>query len=201
MELPDYLPISMLNQLEYCPRRFWLMFVCGEMETNAPVAEGTLQHDRAHSGGATSEGEVVTQRRVTIGSERLKLLGVADIVEQQDGHLAPVEYKHGRMGKWLNDHVQLCAQAMCLEENPNSQDPKPQITHGEIFYWRSRRRVRVEFTPELRARTEAAVNRAFELLAQGEMPPPLPKELRAKCRDCSLEPVCLPEEVIMLSGG
>lgn len=202
----------MLNQLEYCPRRFWLMFVCGEMEVNAPVLEGTLQHERAHTGGTSSEGEVVTQRRVAIGSERLRLVGVADVVEARDGQLIPVEYKHGRMGKWLNDHVQLCAQAMCLEERlartPSPRSPaggeaggEGRIPYGEIFYWGSRRRVRVEFTPELRARTEAAAQQAFELLAQGEMPPPLPKELRAKCKDCSLQPACLPDEVALLAMG
>jgi len=215
---PDYLPISMLNQLEYCPRRFWLMFVCGEMEVNAPVLEGTLQHTRAHGGATTTEDEAVTRRQVRIGSERLRLMGVADVVElrphplapspdenphQERGSaiLVPVEYKHGRMGKWLNDHVQLCAQAMCLEENPKSQNPNSKIEYGEIFYWGSRRRVRVEFTPELRARTEAAITRAFELMEQGETPPPLPKDQRPKCRDCSLEPICLPEEVVLLSNS
>jgi len=59
----------------------------------------------------------------------------------------------------------------------------------------------VDFTPELRARTEAAVKLAFDLLAQGEMPAPLPKEQRAKCRDCSLQPICLPDEVVLLSGS
>jgi CRISPR-associated exonuclease Cas4 len=71
------------------------------------------------------------------------------------------------------------------------------VQRGAIFYWRSRRRVAVEFTPEPRARTEAAVARAFELVAAGRMPPPL--DHRAKCRDCSLEGVCLPREVLFLS--
>ncbi len=211
----------MLNQLEYCPRRFWLMFVCGEMEVNAPVLEGTQQHERAHGGAATAEGEAVTRRQVNVGSERLRLMGMADVVElrphppapspDENPHrergsavLVPVEYKHGRMGKWLNDHIQLCAQALCLEErleSSKSQDSNFKIQYGEIFYWGSRRRARVEFTPELRARTEATVRLAFELIEQGEMPPPLPKDQRAKCHDCSLQPVCLPEEVVMLSNS
>lgn len=195
MDLPDYLPLSMLNQLEYCPRRFWLMFVEGEMEINAPVLEGTLQHEHAHGGGTTTKDEVVARRRIAIGSERLRLVGVADVIELNNGQLIPVEYKHGRMGKWLNDHVQLCAQALCLEERLG-QSP---ILYGEIFYWGSRRRVRVDFTPELRARTEAAVQRAFDLLRQGNIPPPLPKALRPKCQDCSLASICLPEEVVALS--
>jgi CRISPR-associated exonuclease Cas4 len=96
------------------------------------------------------------------------------------------------MGRWLNDHVQLCAQAMCLEERTGWA-----VKRGEIFYWRSRRRVTVEFTPELRARTRAAVTRAFELLAAGRMPPPVDR--RAKCHDCSLEGICLPREVLLLA--
>lgn len=191
---PDYLPLSMLNQLEYCERRFWLMYVHGEMIENAPVLEGILQHERAHTGGVERDGEMTIHRRLYLWSDRLRLVGFADLVEEREGELSPVEYKHGRMGRWLNDHIQLCAQAMCLEERTG----RP-VERGQIFYWRSRRRVTVEFTPELRARTEAAVARAFELLEAGQMPPPL--DHRAKCRDCSLESICLPREVLLLSKG
>ncbi len=192
IELPDYLPISMLNQLEYCERRFWLMFVHGEMAINAPVLEGTQQHERVHTGGIERDGETVIRRRVYLWSDRLRVAGFADMVEERVGELTPVEYKHGRMGRWLNDHVQLCAQAMCLEERTGGQ-----VERGEIFYWRSRRRVEVVFTPELRARTEEAVARAFELLKMGRMPPPI--ERRSKCHDCSLEDICLPREVLLLA--
>jgi CRISPR-associated exonuclease Cas4 len=126
------------------------------------------------------------------------------------------------MGQWLNDHVQLCAQAMCLEEGIRDQligdqgsenqeagqhatkseiqNQKSKIEYGEIFYWGSRRREQVEFTPELRARTEATIQRAFDLIAQGEMPRPLSKDSRAKCQACSLQPICLPDEVSLLVG-
>jgi CRISPR-associated exonuclease Cas4 len=193
-DLPDYLPLSHLNQLEYCERRFWLMFVLGEMEVNAPVLEGTLQHERAHTPGRETDGEQVRQRRVYVYSERLRLTGYADLVEEVDGQLAPVEYKRGKMGKWLNDHVQLCAQALCLEERTG----RP-VAEGEIFYFGSRRRERVAITAELRARTEASVARAFALLEAGRMPPPV--ERMAKCHDCSLEPVCLPREVRALASS
>jgi CRISPR-associated exonuclease Cas4 len=192
MDQPDYLPISMLNQLEYCERRFWLMYVRGEMDINAPVLEGIQQHERAHRSGIEREGELTIRRRVYLWSDRLRVVGFADLVEERDGKLAPVEYKRGQKGRWLNDHIQLCAQAICLEERTGQQ-----VAQGEIFYWRSRRRVTVEFTPELRTRTEAAVARAFELLEAGQMPPPLDR--RAKCRDCSLEGICLPREVLLLS--
>ena len=192
MNLPDYLPISMLNQLEYCERRFWLMYVHGEMAINAPVLEGIQQHERAHSEGVERDGETTIHRRVYLWSDRLHVAGFADVVEEQEGELRPVEYKRGQKGHWFNDQVQLCAQAICLEERTGKQ-----VAQGAIFYWRSRRRVTVEFSPELRARTEAAVARAFELLEAGHMPPPLDR--RAKCRDCSLESICLPREVLLLS--
>lgn len=193
-ELPDYLPLSYLNQFEYCQRRFWLMFVLGEMEINAPVLEGTLRHQRVHTPGRQTEGGRTTRRRVYVYSERLRLTGFADLVEEVDGRLVPVEYKRGKMGKWLNDHVQLCAQAFCLEERTGRPVPE-----GEIYYFRSRRRVRVPLTPALRARTEGTVARAFALLERRQMPPPT--ERMAKCHDCSLEPVCLPREVRALAKG
>jgi len=192
MDQPDYLPISMLNQLEYCERRFWLMYVHSEMEVNAPVLEGIQQHERAHNGGRERDGEITIRRRVYLWSDRLRVAGFADVVEEREEELVPVEYKRGRMGRWLNDHIQLCAQAICLEERTGQL-----VERGEIFYRRSRRRVTVDITPELRALTEAAVVRAFALLSADQMPPPL--DHRAKCRDCSLEGVCLPREVLLLA--
>ncbi len=204
MRPDDYLPISMLNQFEYCPRRFWYMHVLGEMDINAPVLEGTIQHERAHESGTTREGETTTLRRVYVWSDRLRVAGYADVIESASGAQSlptesrlrdcnPIEYKHGRMGRWLNDHIQLCAQALCIEERTGRH-----IAYGEIFYWGSRRRERVEFTAELRARTEQSIARVFELLAKGQMPMPI--ENRAKCRDCSLQPICLPDEVSRLVG-
>lgn len=184
----EYLPISMLNQWAYCPRRFYYMYVLGEMEVNAPVLEGMLQHERVHEAGVEREGEARLHRRVYVWSDRLGVVGFADLVEERDGMVVPVEYKHGRMGRWLNDHIQLCAQAICLEERTGQPVPR-----GEIFYWGSRRRQVVALTMELRARTEAAVVQAKALASAGALPPPLHQA--AKCRDCSLEPICLPHEV------
>ena len=195
MEQSDYLPLSMLNQLEYCERRFYLMHVQGEMEVNAVVLEGTQQHERTHSPGATTEGDTTTHRRVYVWSDRLRIAGYADVVEEQAAHsaLCPVEYKRGKMGRWLNDHVQLCAQALCLEERTGAT-----IQQGYIFYFGSRHREPVELTLELRARTEAAVQHAFAIVTSGVMPAPTDK--RQKCHDCSLEPVCLPQETDVLTG-
>lgn len=242
--MEDYLPISMLNQLEYCERRFYLMYVMGEMEVNVHVLEGTFLHESTHTPGRESEDGIITHRKVQIWSDRLRILGFADVVQEipsQDEHLpqesqnaspqsvaemgdgngknlclqydekpsqpdqqsrgegikrlsrlVPIEYKKGRMGKWLNDHIQLCAQAMCLEERSGLV-----VETGFIFYFGSRRREQVAFTPELRQRTEAAIRRAFEIAESPTLPPPL--DQYTKCRDCSLEPICLPREVRTLN--
>jgi len=196
MELPDYLPLSYLNQLLYCERRFWYMYVVGELAVNAALLEGTLRHQRADRPGEEriEEGRVV--RRLAVYSDRLRLNGFCDLVEEAGGVLRPVEYKRGRQGRWDNDQVQLCAQALCLEE----QTGRP-VPAGEIFYYRSRHRVAVPFTPELRVQTERAVARAFDLLTAGVMPPHTTQQ--ARCRECSLEPLCLPKESqwLMADGG
>ena len=85
--MDDYLPISYINQLLYCPRRYWYMHVLGEMEINAPVLEGTLQHERAHQSGqqATAEGEPTAYRRVYVWSDRLQIAGFCDLVEIEAG--------------------------------------------------------------------------------------------------------------------
>ncbi len=210
MELPDYIPISMLNAFEYCPRRFWIEFVNAEMEINAHVLEGQMKHERAHAGGTQQEGDEVTLRRVYVYSDRLQVTGFADLVEIENGRLAPVEYKKGAMGKWLNDHIQLCAQAMCLEERleagtwkldsvSNLQLPTSNIQYGYIFYFGSRHREQVEFNETLRGKTIESVARIWALLRQGQMPAPIDKF--AKCRECSLEPICLPREVRQLVGS
>src|SRR6266508_1359039 len=196
----DYLPISMLNQLEYCERRFYLMHVMGEMEINAHVLEGTFRHENAHTAGKDREGETILRRKIYVWSDELRIAGFADIVEEnltpipspfRRGALIPIEYKKGRMGKWLNDHIQLCAQALCLAEQTGAVTPK-----GYILYFGSRHREEVEFTPELRQRTFASIQRAHQIVEAHRLPQPL--ENYNKCRDCSLEQICLPREVKML---
>jgi CRISPR-associated exonuclease Cas4 len=97
----------------------------------------------------------------------------------------PVEYKRGRRRRWDNDDVQLCAQALCLEEMLGAAVPR-----GAVFHERSKSRREVEFTPALRAETETAVARLHDLLGSGRVPPPRPKP---QCRGCSLRAHCLPD--------
>src|SRR5579884_1123746 len=204
IEIDDSLSISFLNALEYCPRRFYYECALGEFIENAHIVEGTMYHEISDSGITTTRGEVTTLRRVWVHSVRLRLSGFADIVEEQAGQLTPIEYKKGKMGEWLNDHVQLCAQALCLEEMTGKM-----IEHGYIFYVGSARREQVVFDEQLRRHTEETVRLAFTLLERGELPPPLVGRqmkkdalpaLHPKCRDCSLEPLCMPREVLALRG-
>ncbi|MCP4425563.1 MAG: CRISPR-associated protein Cas4, partial [Chloroflexi bacterium] len=160
--MENYLPLSYLNQLIYCPRRFWYMYVQGEIEINAPMLEGAYQHQtRADKPGQeTDDNGRTIHRRLWVWSDRLQIAGFADFVEVVPIHnssliihnsLIPVEYKHGRKAKWHNDQIQLCAQALCLEEMTGQP-----VEQGEIFYWRSRRRITVPLTDELRQMTETA---------------------------------------------
>jgi CRISPR-associated exonuclease Cas4 len=189
---PDYIPLSMLNALAYCPRRFAYEFIQGEMLYNEHVVEGTLQHQGIDLGGTAWLGEAVQERRVYVWSERLRLAGFCDVVEECGGKLYPVEYKKGRPGKWQSDHVQLCGQALCLEERLGVT-----IDEGAIFYFAVRRRERVAFTPELRVETERIAAEAQRLTLSATLPPQL--ENKAKCRDCSLKPLCLPDELRALA--
>lgn len=209
MDMPDFsdssdaISISYLNALEYCPRRFYYECALSEFIENVHIVEGNMYHERSDSGRTTLEDGVTTMRRVWVHSERLRLSGFADIVESDgDGTLTPIEYKKGKMGEWLNDHVQLCAQTLCLEEMMHTP-----IAKGYIFYFGSARREEVLFDATLRAHTEEVVRQAFALLERGVLPPPLPGKvtkrsplpsLHPKCKDCSLEPLCLPREVLML---
>jgi CRISPR-associated exonuclease Cas4 len=193
---PESIPLSYLNAIEYCPRRFYYEFVQGDMLRNEFVLEGTLLHERTDEPGrhTTRDGEMQINH-LYLYSEELRLSGFADVVEEEGESFIPVEYKHGKEGKWLNDHVQLCAQAMCLEER---LPDRAQIPYGYIFYFGSRRRVQVHFTPDLRAKTMETIELAFEVASRDRPPVPLDGKLAARCRDCSLITLCLPDEVWLL---
>jgi len=192
------LPISSLNALEYCPRKFYYQFVQGETLVNEFVLEGTLAHQRVDQAGTHTTAEGETQiTRLYLYSEALHLTGFADVVEERSGVFLPVEYKLGHQGQWLNDQVQLCAQALCLEER---QPGKPPIAYGYIFYIGSQRRVKVTFTQQLRAKTREAIAQALKVATLETPPPPLTGKLAERCPNCSLLPLCLPEEVRLLQA-
>jgi CRISPR-associated exonuclease Cas4 len=190
--MDDYLPLAYLNAWEYCPRRFYFEYVLGEMEINEHIIYGNHLHRNIDQAVTSVEGDLRIHRQQWVWSERLKVKGIIDAVEETDGLLIPVEYKKGKMGKHLNDHYQLCAAALCLEERLGQFIP-----YGEIFYYGNRRRQQVEFTPLLRQQTESAIQAA---LAAINNPMPQPIENRKKCQDCSLNRICLPNELKKLKN-
>ena len=186
----EHILISALNQYVFCPRRCALMHVEGIWRDNEHTLVGTLLHDRADSPGYETLAGVTVRRALPLVSERYGLAGKADIVEfrrDEFGHEvpAPVEYKKGKRRPFDNDDVQLCAQALCLEEMFACAVPL-----GYVYHAQSRRRREVLFDWRLRAETVRVIEAVRRLLADGVTPA---AELLPRCDGCSLRGVCLPE--------
>ncbi|NDJ19045.1 CRISPR-associated protein Cas4 [Myxacorys almedinensis] len=190
MDLEQYLPLSYLNAWEYCPRRFYLEYVLGEMAENEHLVLGNHLHRNINEESVIHEGDKIVHQQQWVWSDRLHVSGVIDAVEERSGHLVPLEYKKGKMGRHLSDHFQLCAAALCLEERTGKDIP-----HGEIFYHANRRRQTVAFSPELRQMTERAI--ASAQVAESQ-PMPAPIDHKTKCQACSLQDICLPLEMKVL---
>lgn len=186
-----YPPLSALNDLLFCPRRCALHRLEGLWLDNVHTVAGSQEHRRVHEPRDAEESPYRSARGLWLVSQRLRLVGVADLVEFHPAGAGepevpfPIEYKRGKKRKWDNDEVQLCAQALCLEEMLGAVIPA-----GAIFHVKSRRRRAVPFTDTLRRQTEEAVQQLHALLAAGRTPLPQP---HPKCRQCSLQAVCLPE--------
>lgn len=179
----EQIPISSLLHWRVCPRRCALILIAGVWDDNRLTIEGRLMHERVHEVGDEIRDGVRTCRGLQLISKRLGLVGQADAVEFRQGAPPfPVEYKHGRPQKDTSNALQLCAQALCLEEMLGVTIPA-----GALFYGATRRRQDVPFTPELRAEVETAVTAIRELLAKGQIPPPIPND---RCRGCSLAQYC-----------
>ncbi|GIW88033.1 MAG: CRISPR-associated protein Cas4 [Isosphaeraceae bacterium] len=180
------LPISALQHLLYCERQCALIHVENLWLDNRYTAEGAVLHRAAHSGQAEQRRELRTLQALPVRSLALGLFGIADVVRVTPGEPPmPVEYKRGRPKKNPCDRVQLCAQALCLEEMLGVAIP-----HADLFYGKIRRHVRVELDPALRQLTRETAARLHRLVAEGRTPPAEPGP---KCRRCSLRPLCLPE--------
>jgi CRISPR-associated exonuclease Cas4 len=186
----DLNPISALNQYLYCPRRCALIFIEQLWDENIFTAEGRIMHDKVDTSNRESRGNVRIEYSVPIRSLRLGLIGKADVVEFQKMDNGtwmpfPVEYKRGKPKMDDCDKVQLCAQAICLEEML-----KVEIPHGALFYGRTRRREEVVFTEKLRHETEHASKKVHELIESQMTPKP---EYSKKCKKCSLSELCMPK--------
>jgi CRISPR-associated exonuclease Cas4 len=187
MQDEDLVPLSALNQHAYCPRRCYLIHAEGEFEENVHTLHGAHEHERVDR----LRHEVSTGVRVEYGlpvwSHRLGLSGRCDVVEfHPDGTIYPVEYKHGKRRRWINDDLQLAAQAMCLEETLG----KP-VLKGAIYHQQSRRRREVVIDDALRRAVEKASEEVRRLLVENKLPPPTTDKRR--CPECSLIDICQPE--------
>ncbi len=180
----DTLPISGLQHLAFCPRQWALIHLEQMWVENVRTAEGRLLHEHADLPGQSRRDNIRTARGMWLRSDRLHLTGRADIVEFRPQPY-PVEYKRGKSKPTDCDTVQLCAQALCLEEMLRVTVPV-----GAIFYGNPRRRLEVAFTLALRARTEELAATMHRLYATRTTPPAIPGSY---CRNCSLVDICLPE--------
>lgn len=182
----EKIPLSALNHFLFCPRRAALIHVEGIFKDNHHTLRGDIVHEHADLAGYEVAKGVTLLRALPVWSERLGLNGKCDIVEQRpDGSLFPVEFKLGKRRQWSNDDIQLCAQAMCLEEMLGVAVPR-----GAVFHADSKRRREVEFTPELRAATEDTAAQLHQLLATSHVPPAV---FKPACEECSLYQICLPK--------
>ena len=194
MEVDDLLPLSGLQHLVFCERQFALIHVEGLWAENPLTISGRQLHERADLPGHALGAAVRVARALPLRSDRLRLAGKADVVElhrEADADAGilwrpfPVEYKRGRPRPGGADEVQLCAQAICLEEMLGLEVPR-----GALFYGSTRRRKAVEFSPAIRARVEAAARRCHELFDARLTP----RVARHKgCDRCSLLETCLPD--------
>ena len=190
--LDEALPLSGLQHLAFCPRQWALIHLEQVWVENTRTAEGRLMHERADLTGESRRGARRTVRGMWLRSERLRLTGRADIVEFRPEPY-PVEYKRGKSKPNDCDIVQLCAQALCLEEMLQTT-----IEHGAIFYGNPRRRQEIVFTQELRARTEELTAKMHRLYRSRETPAAQPGPY---CRNCSLVHVCLPQATAQRDGA
>jgi CRISPR-associated exonuclease Cas4 len=186
----DLLPLSALQHLLFCERQCALIHIEQVWSENLFTAEGRIMHERVDSGGRESRGTVRLAYGLSLHSFRLGLVGKADVVEFHrteagDWQPFPVEHKRGRAKKENWDRVQLCAQALCLEEMLGLAVPA-----GALFYGKSRRRQDVVFNAELREEVEVAANRLHELVCSGRTPP---VRYEKKCESCSLINICMPK--------
>jgi CRISPR-associated exonuclease Cas4 len=182
--------LSSLQHFSYCPRQCALIHIEQAWSENVFTAEGRIMHDKADSNKHETRGNVRIDYSVPLRSLKIGLIGKADVVEfhrQGDGTWRPfpVEYKRGKPKVNNCDRVQLCAQAICLEE---MLDVK--IGEGALFYGQTRRREDVVFDEKLRAETEDIVMKVRSLIASGKTPKP---EYSKKCEQCSLLELCMPK--------
>ena len=190
----------MINEFEYCPRLFYLEWVQSRFEHNQDTMEGIYVHRAVDAGGGrmgeADDPPFRKARSVELSSQRLGLIAKADIIEQRDGKVVPVEVKRGRPPKhgpaWMPEKVQLCIIGLLLRDNGY------QCSEGEIYFAETRRRATIPFDDALVAHTLRLVEELRAAAASPSAPPPLVDS--PKCPRCSVVGICLPDETNLHSG-
>lgn len=186
-----FVPISALQHQLFCPRQCALIHVERQWLEDGATAEGRILHERVDGGGRERRAGMRTVRGLALRSLAYGLTGKADAVElygrAPDWRPYPVEYKRGRPKAHRADEVQLCAQALCLEEMFGCAVPE-----GALFYGATHRRTIVAIDADLRAVTLETAGAVRAMMTSGHTPPPV--EMPA-CRRCSLEPLCRPHAI------
>ncbi len=185
-------PLSALQHYLFCPRQCALIHVEQAWSENRFTAEGRVLHERTADLGHEKRRGVRVVTAMPLASQRLGVSGVADLVELhktgEDWRPYPVEYKRGKPKAHRADEVQLCAQAICLEEMFGCT-----LDEGAIFYGETRRRVAVMLDAELRALTEDTACATRNLIRSALTPPPVYD--KRKCGACSLIELCQPRRL------
>lgn len=186
------IPLSALQHAVYCLRQAALIHLERLWAENRFTAEGHVMHIAADKPGARQLRGVRRVHALPIASRALGIAGVADLVEfhrEGDGERAfPVEFKRGKPKKHCADEVQLCAQALCLEEMTGQSVPE-----GALYYGETKRRMEVSFDAALRTLTLDTIAALGTIFETRKTPPPI--EDPARCRACSLQELCQPEAV------
>ncbi|OOF66385.1 CRISPR-associated protein Cas4 [Rodentibacter sp. Ppn85] len=185
-DLPT-ISLSALQHYAFCPRQCALIHNEQVWAENYLTAQGRSLHERVDSGEPETRKGVRFERSVHVSAQRLGISGIVDMVERhiQTGCLKPVEYKRGKPKPEPFDEIQLCAQALCLEEMTGQT-----IAEGALWYMQTRHRMPVLFSDDLRTKTLSVIVQVRELLASGKNPPPV---YGKRCKACSLVEICQPK--------
>ncbi len=196
----DFIQISALQHYVYCPRQCALIHVEDAWHENVFTTRGNILHEKVDTDTYETRGTTKTVRGLRIHSFRLGIVGRCDVVEflnpienrqtgtsvaQTEVRVRVVEFKSGEPKDDLSDKVQLCAQALCLEEMMSTK-----IDKGAFFYGRIRRRVQLDINDELRKQTEEIIAAVRDIVTRKYVPA---AEYAEKCRHCSLEEICVPK--------
>ena len=185
----DYVILSALQHFAFCPRQCALIHLEQVWAENIYTLRGLRVHEKVHQpDDEVIEAGIRVERSLYLTSQQYGIRGIADVVEfDRDQNPYPVEYKSGGKKSRTADSIQLCAQALCLEEMLD----RP-VNKGAIFYYKSRRRQEIEFNDKMRSLTIETIENTRSLLNQTKLPPPVNDQ---RCQDCSLIQACMPDTI------